>query len=577
MKIKGFILAFLFLLFHLKGFNQEHDPIVNRLNQQFDTIYYVDIDAAESISLEAVQKAKQTKAPIDLGNAYYRRGIYYDIVGVQDSALYYLLNGVKQLKKTKDWKNLTSAYNNLAVLYFNIFDYEKVIEVSQKELAIYEEQNFPASDKAYAYNNMALALKYLKRPDESLQATEKALELFIETKDTVGIQSALMNIGTHYFNQKEYDRSMEYYKEAEQLLPSIKNNYNIMTFHNSIAQVYLKKENYPKSLEHLETALELTETFDSPEREQYLYESLSDINEKLGNYQNALEYFKKFKEIHDELYSDERNEKLAEYERKFELVELREKETANQRKIEEQKEFIFMTFIGIAVLLIFLILAIYAYRLKQKSNYLAKKRLEEKNMLVREIHHRVKNNLQLVGSMINIQSKNMTEADQYKMEQLQNNIGAMALIHESLYAADDWEWVGLQTFLETLRQQMQAGISDQIKVHVDASPVLLNLDAAVSLGLIINELFTNSVKHAFEKVGEVKIKVGLENNELVLDYLDNGKGLPQGYSLQSGNFGSRIIHAMVRKLKGEVTTQSDGGAHFQFVFKRIQFRKHKPQ
>lgn len=548
---------------------QEISSPVEKWTRTFDTTYYQSLTRADSIIDLAIKYAKETKKPIDLGHAFYRKGIVYDIKGISDSAIYFLLNGVDNLKKTDDWVGLTSAYNNLSIYYYNIRDYEKAVEISLKEIEVYDKEN-EHLDKAYTLNNMSLALNYLDRTEEALEAQFEALRLFQEKNDTIGMQSALANIGQSYYRRKELNNALKYYREAEKLIPHINNKSSQITFYNSMATVYLQKKSYNKSLDYLQKALAIAETYESVERKQYLYETLSEVAEAKGDYKQALEYHKEFKRLRDEFYKEERNNAMAEYERKFELFELREEKEASLLKIEKQERLILLSLAGIAVLIIIVFLIFYAYNLKKKASLQSQKRLEEKSLMAKEMHHRVKNNLQLVGSMINIQSREMPKESQEKLEKITSSIQSMAAIHEGLYQSKDWEWVDVTMFFSNLRSQMERSTSFNIAVDIEADNLSLDLDTTISLGIVINELFINSIKHAFDTKGKVQISLKKEKDNLILIYQDNGKGLPEGYSFEKGNFGTKMIRAIIKKLKATVNISSTAnGAFFEFIISRF--------
>jgi two-component system, sensor histidine kinase PdtaS len=572
--IKTPFLRWMFLLLILiSNFSiaQYQDAQVQKLTKQFDTTYYKNLEKGDSIIKKAVLLARKSKSTIDIGNSLYRQGIVFDIKGESDSAIYYLLSGIDYLKKTDDWQSLSNAYNNLGVCYFNIYDYEKMIEVGLLEVALYEANNSLA-EKAFALNNMSLAFNYLQRYDEALEAQMEALGLFEQLGDTSGIEGALVNIGNSYYNRGKLEIAYDYYKRAEKLLPSIQNNLARITFHNGMANIYRAMNMLDKSIAQLNIALEIAKTYNAPERIQYLYETLSELSEQKGDFEAALNYYKKFKEIRDQIYTDERNLALAEFERKFELLEMREIQQESEQKIEQQNRTILLATLGLVVLLIIVVLTLYAFRLKQKASYLAQKRLEEKTLMVREMHHRVKNNLQLVSSMINIQSRGMDETNQAKMMQLDNNIQSMATIHESLYSSYDWEWIALKGFCEKLESQLRNSSVKPVDVNINSVNLEIDLDTAISIGLIINELFLNSQKHGFEDNGKVGISINLNENDMILTYRDNGKGLPEGYNFDGGNFGTKMIRTMLRKLKATAEIESNMGAIFTFKIKRFKLK-----
>lgn len=551
---------------------QNRSPVVEDLTNQFDTTYYKDIDSADSIINLALEHSEKTQKPIDLGHSYYRKGIIFDIQGKTDDAAKYLFKGIKQLKKTDDWRGLSAAYNNLSVYYFNIFEYKKVIEVCQKEIDLYDELGLNA-EKASALNNMALAYKYLEQPKKALDIQLETLELFKQSGDKNGTQSAYANIGTSYFDLHEYGKALEYFKESEKISEAQSNKFNLITVYNSMGQTYMALEEFELAKEYLEKALEIAESYDSKERIQYIYQSLSDLAETKKDYKSALEYYKQFHALGNEVYQTERNDAMAKYEKKFEVFESREKQREAQLKVIERERTILYISIGTLVLLIVLSLLIYAVRMRNKAIRASKVELESRNRLMREMHHRIKNNLQLVESMLNIQSRRMNEDSAAQLEGVRGSIQAMAGIHEGLYSQGSGEHIDSKQFFSNLEENLKRSDQNEVNLTVHSDPFKTDIDTVVSIGIIVNELFTNSLKYAFKENDEKKIEVELqkEKDTLLLKYRDFGRGMSELEDNRSTSFGMKMINATLRKLKAEMKEEhSDKGVAYTFIIHRFQ-------
>ena len=552
-------------------FSQEKTSKIDQLIQQFDTTYYKSIEAADSIIDLAIEEAEDTKRPVDLGHSYYRKGIIYDIQGKTDEAAKYLFKGIEQLEETNDWKGLSDAYNNLSIYYFNIFEYQKVIEVCQKEIAIYDEHG-QGSDKASALSNMALAFKYLDQPDKALEIQFNVLELFKSAQDTNGMQPAYANIGTSYFNLKEYGKALEYFKLSEAISSTLDNKFNLITLYNSMGQTYMALEEYGTAQDYLERALEIAKSYNAKERVQYIYESLSDLASARGDYEKALEYYKEYNAIGNEVYQAERNDAMAKYEKKFEVFESREKQRKAELKVAERERMILYISIGALVLLMVLGLLIYAIRMRNKAVKASQTELESRNRLMREMHHRIKNNLQLVESMLSIQSRRMDEDSAGQLDSVRGSIQAMAGIHEGLYSRGSGEHIDSRDFFANLEENLKR-TQDEVDLTVYTDQFETDIDTVVSIGIIVNELFTNSLKYAFDENDEKKIEVVLkkEENTLTLSYRDYGKGMSDIKDHRSTSFGMKMIKATMRKLKAEMHEEhTNKGVAYIFTIKRFQ-------
>ena len=193
--------------------------------------------------------------------------------------------------------------------------------------------------------------------------------------------------------------------------------------------------------------------------------------------------------------------------------------------------------------------------------------LVEKEILLREIHHRVKNNLQIISSMLSLQGDRSRDDDTREVfHESEVRIRAMALVHEQLYRSGDLAHVDLGHYLDTLAQQVIRYLGRgeyNVDVQVDEGVRDVSVDQAIPIGLIVNELIANSVKHAVTSAKKLVITVRLSGNETSRRLLvtDNGAGFPAGLDIQtSDSLGLKLVQALTEQLGGRLTMASDGGA-----------------
>ncbi len=186
--------------------------------------------------------------------------------------------------------------------------------------------------------------------------------------------------------------------------------------------------------------------------------------------------------------------------------------------------------------------------------------LEEKEVLLREIHHRVKNNLAIVSSMLDLQIMQLSDKGLISIfKESQGRIKSMALVHEYLYRSENLMKVDIKAYLESLIKSVSMSYGDgstPVRIHVDIGPVDLDLDQLVPMGLIVNEALTNAYKYAFEGMDAGIINVELKrdgNSEIRLSIRDNGKGLPEGLDCDTAKtLGFRLIRTFARQLEGKL-------------------------
>lgn len=191
-----------------------------------------------------------------------------------------------------------------------------------------------------------------------------------------------------------------------------------------------------------------------------------------------------------------------------------------------------------------------------------RKNLKEKNVLLKEIHHRVKNNLQLVSSLLNLQANKINNEDfSNAIKSSQDRIRSMAIVHEKLYQSKSLSEINLSNYLNTLiDEKLKETPDDQINFILDIPNVKFTIDKAIPLGLLINEMITNSYKHAFNSSKDNTIKIQLiikANDEGILKYEDNGTGLRQDYRVANPHsMGMDLIESFVDQLDGKLDLKS---------------------
>ncbi|NVN89302.1 MAG: PAS domain S-box protein [Desulfuromonadales bacterium] len=205
--------------------------------------------------------------------------------------------------------------------------------------------------------------------------------------------------------------------------------------------------------------------------------------------------------------------------------------------------------------------------------------LVEKEVLLKEIHHRVKNNLQIVSSLLDLQSESIRDQDALRsFRESQNRIAAMALVHEQLYQTRNFSSIDFHGYIEGLTRNLFRTYvmdPDRVSLVVDAGNVSLGIDQAIPCGLIVNELVSNALKYAFPGDRHGTIRIGFQSEEngwIRLTIADNGVGLPAGTDfIATETLGLQLVRMLVRQLKGEISLDTSQGASFHIRFQAINY------
>ncbi len=210
------------------------------------------------------------------------------------------------------------------------------------------------------------------------------------------------------------------------------------------------------------------------------------------------------------------------------------------------------------------------HRVQQTLQGQLERSLDEKDVLLQEVHHRVKNNLQLVSSLINLQLALMPEDESRNaLEEVQGRIHAVAIVHEAIYGARDYARIPVDNYVRSLASSIfhaLEAMSREIALELDIGELQVPVDKAIPCGLVLNELISNAVKHAFPggRSGTLRIQVGLApDGRLEMIVADDGVGLPVGFSPEeSSSVGMQVVTALAEQLDAELQVERHNGTQW---------------
>ncbi|WP_010517218.1 sensor histidine kinase [Croceivirga radicis] len=319
---------------------------------------------------------------------------------------------------------------------------------------------------------------------------------------------------------------------------------------------------------------------------------LAQYYDKIENYKSAAQFYKKNAFIKDSLKANEvsilKQQLVAivgtsDLENSRKLIA--EQKMANEKirnDLKAQGERIYLVLISLIFTVLGLIGLVYAYaksiknqRLIAEQKHFIEDSLKEKESLLREIHHRVKNNLQMVSSLLSLQTRNTkSKAAIAALEEGKSRVKAMALIHQKLYQNEDLSYIEMQGYIESLINSVQSVFKKgghNISITVDAEGTELDIDRAIPFGLILNELVSNTFKYAFpdgDDNGKIYIHLRKDGDKGYFEYSDNGVGLPEDMDERTNtSMGFRLINRLVNQLQSKLNVDhTKEGVRFWFNF-----------
>lgn len=529
---------------------------------------------------------KRIKDSVELAFVANQLGSMNIFMGYNELAQNYLFEVYDIHKARGDKKNLAGATNGLAIFYSNIGQEDKAISRYEEALTMFEEIN-DTLGQANVHANLGLMYIEQDKFDAAEFHLKKQgkLDSLLNTQWGLGFYFDFMG----YLKRKQ-GRLKEAYEnhitalEIREKLPS---TYNIAESRVNLAEILYELKRYDEAIHQAELILEVRNETQSLSHQQSAYSILSKAYEAKKNDTKALEYFKAFKQINDSILNKEMLDKITEKDAKFDRAEqenqidlLNFENKISKEIISQKNKTILSGAIGlvlVSILCVGLYLIIQKY-LKQKR--VLAKALDEKDILLREIHHRVKNNLQLVSSLLTLQGRSIDNEMAIKaINEGKSRVRSMALIHQDLYQKENLTGVNAKSYLLKLCEELFTTYTiseEKIQLHLDIENLDIDVDTLVPLGLIINETISNSLKYAFpeDRKGSLHISLKEKKGLLHLKVKDNGIGYDPN-KISHKSFGNRLIRALTEQLEGNLKIDSEQGTEINFTFSSYKLSKNE--
>jgi two-component system, sensor histidine kinase PdtaS len=526
---------------------------------------------------ESLKYAAETNAGIDICLYYYRAGrISYNVHEI-DQGTAYLTHALHLAELQRD--------TSLCIHISFIISREGLIEAGK-----YQE----------GLNSMLAIIK--KYPNA------------VKNNNTVNLD-ILNGLANCYFNLKQYPVAEKYYMQAMNIaereqglgLPLHK-----IPIYQDMGRLYMQQKKMSEAAVYFNKALQLSEKIKSLPNIKKTQLELFKLDSVNGNYLSAMKHYQSYKAITDSLFNEAKSKQIAELEIQYK-IEQKEKEVQfltnqshlQQVTIQQGKSFRNAVIVGAVLLLLLLFVVFSRYQVKQRANkqllikqdYINQqnvslellvleekkiltekdKLLEEKEWLMKEIHHRVKNNLQIVMSLLNSQSAYLKDdAALAAIKESQHRIHAISLIHQKLYQSEDFSLVEVSAYIKEVIEYLADNLdaAHHIEFKFSIEPVELDVSQAVPLGLILNEAVTNAIKYAFPYNRKGKININLQGTfaeGMILTIQDDGIGLPLDFDWRNTqSLGMTLMKGLCKQLDGQFDITGNNGVTVKIKFMPVQ-------
>jgi two-component sensor histidine kinase len=485
----------------------------------------------------------------------------------------------------------------LGGLYFEKDNYNQAIK--HYLLAVPKLEQLKLYDKfAYGLNGLGNVYSFAGKPKEAIFFYERALKA-IEKTDNPRLHAATYNnFGNFYFRQKDYEKAMQFLQKAEELFKAADLESDLTNIYFNYAIINRDRKNYPEAIRNFNRCIQISKQSDLYEDQLSSYKELENIYRQQNNFEKAYAYADSLRDITEKIHTQNIERTVSELETKFKLEEKNQQLVAKQQEIllDEQKlnaetTAIMLLVCCLVLLTGFFILVFYAWKKNKnkneslnrqnaeitKSKEKINKALSEKETLIKEIHHRVKNNLQVISSLLNLQvSSNSNEEVVKELNVAKDRIHAISLVHQKLYSGNNFEKINVADYINDIVIQQKIALEKNVRIEtsIEADSIRFNLNTSIPIGIILNELITNCFKYAFKGRTEGHIHIAIHRQEELTYTLlvkDDGLGFPADFNLQQlSSLGMEIILSLAGQIDGSVRCYNDNGACVEVRFKEIE-------
>lgn len=542
-----------------------------------------EIDASIKHAQHAIKIKKRIK-DTNLYKEYTMLALNYRTLGKYQNALAYALAADKVTETIQEadamWCSVIK--NLIGTIYSEMKFHDKSVEYYKKAIIIAEENDDIESVISITINT-ARGLLSRNKTSEALDVLNNGYKYYRKGDCDIEYTSLYMLI---YCDLKQYNKAKPYYDELLKCSKEQpKNQMAQEKMYYAMIHYLLNTGQAGKTYEYIDKLKQLNRKNNDIYNITQLEKTHFEVDSATGNFKGAIEHLRNFKELNDSLFNINSNKQFADLQLKYETEKkdkniklLTHKNELQEVKIRTEKVIRYI-FIGSLIVLCIILGLLYSrYCMKRKTNAILEAKQEEintqnrklqrlvdeKEWLVKEIHHRVKNNLQIVISLLNTQSAYLDNDDALEaIQNSQHRMHAMSLIHQKLYQTNNLSSINMSWYIKELAEYLKDSFDDEdkIKFKLKLSEIELDVAQAVPLGLILNEAISNAIKYAFpEHKGIINILFEEKDEHYLLRIEDNGIGLPENFeSNESDSLGMNLMMGLAEQLDGTFSIESDNG------------------
>lgn len=530
------------------------------------------LDSAYAVLEDAKPKVNVS----DLPHLLTQQGYVFERRGDLNRATDLAYEALKLSEDLNYKKGIAVAYSDLSNLFWKYERYEEGLESGLKSLDLFESRGL--NDMDYCFTLYVVANNYW-----GLEQTDQALNLFnhsIAMGDRYGFYNNLSDTYISLINIHselgQFEQAALAGEKAVLWAEQIDNDFLLMRSYLSLGRMHNLQGKFGSAIESFKRSLETaTPEFGDKFFLSQAYEGLARAFAGTHNYKEALEAFSEYDRLKDEMFTEEAEQKISSVQTQFEVAKRDNTILDQEQQLQKQKSSQTMITVVTGLLTLLLVLLFVTYNNNKKKNALLLEQNLEKEFLLKEIHHRVKNNLGIVSSLLDLQSAEMHDPKVVEaIHESQNRVYSMSMIHQKLYQGKNLSAIEMKDYFIELSDHIldSFGLKNRVEFGFNMEEVELDVDTAIPLGLIVNELITNALKHAFPKDSKGRIELYFRKTDdrtIRLEVADNGIGIHKivQNKEKSSGFGTKLIGLLIQQLDAKMVRKSDDGTSVQIEFK----------
>jgi two-component sensor histidine kinase len=543
----------------------------------FDSVHYYANQALE-LSMAANYPLGVARAKADLAQYQRRIGNYAEAIATG-------LESIRIYDSLHVWSELVMTKNLLADFYKEMGGEKHTTAFQQKALEISMEAQHIAEREKYmpgvvnSLNERGIILRDMSKTtgrkdlmDSAFQLYKKGISIIETTGEGEDDLFKFYNNISQVYNEhyQDYTRALAYQMKAVDYNTKRNNRHRLTYNYNTIAEVYMNMGNMTLANEYGHRMLALGDELKSPFRLVNAYSLLTRINRKMQRFDSALYFQDLWINLSDSINNLTRSNQIADMQVKYE-TDKKEERISYLNGLDKVKSQRMLMLVGaMLVLLLLLTVVWFQKRRSQQQQQKIREQSEKLQWMMKELHHRVKNNLQIVSSLLNLQSYRIKdEESQTAMRESQLRVQAMSLMHQRLYQVDDVSLVNFKLYLTDLAEILMKAygyVPDDFDLTIDVEKEMLDVDTVMPMGLLVNEIITNAFKYAYKNVVRPALHISLteNSNQLKLDISDNGPGM-EASGVNKDGFGKKLIAALSKQLKATCQVKNELGTSYSFI------------